>query len=530
MRKAIASIVAILLLVSCSGDDKGTDPTGNNAPVAPSNPQPASGASGVSTATQLAWQCSDPEGDSITYDVAFGISNPPPAVSNDQATSSYNPGQLATSTTYYWKVTATDAKGASTSGPVWSFSTVGNQAPEQPSSPSPYDGFSGQIVYGIGLAWECSDPDGDPLTYDLYVGTTSTPQLVQSNLTNKRYDATSFDWFYRLDYDTDYYWKIVAKDNHGHETPGPVWHLKSVREVQLVGRQSISGTATEVAVSGGWAYVVNFSSQLIVIDVSTPTQPQTVAIRSLPGIVDVDVVGTTLFALRDQVLQIFDVSVPSSPQQIGQVLTDGTTAWHMCRDGNLIFMSTSNSNGSAKYVEIADVSNPAAPVHRSTITRQDWPYLAASNGTLYIADAKSGAIYDVTSPQSPVMLSSGNFTSAGLISTVAADGNRAYVASSGLTVYDVSNPATPVVLGHYQKENPGSLTGRDLEVVGNTAYVASIHFFYKGLWILDVSDPTKPTPLGHYYANGLGADGVAVVGNYMYLAGRDEGLLIVQLL
>jgi hypothetical protein len=64
----------------------------------------------------------------VTYDVSFGTSASPPLVSNDQAATAYNPGTLSAGTTYYWKIVATDNLGASTSGPIWSFTTAGSGA------------------------------------------------------------------------------------------------------------------------------------------------------------------------------------------------------------------------------------------------------------------------------------------------------------------------------------------------------------------------------------------------------------------
>ncbi|MCX6671859.1 MAG: Ig-like domain-containing protein, partial [Euryarchaeota archaeon] len=72
------------------------------------------------------------------------------------------------------------------------------------------------------LSWTCSDPDGDPLTYDVYFGVSSSPPLIASNISATTYDPGT------LSYETLYYWKIVAWDNHGLSTEGPLWHFTTI--------------------------------------------------------------------------------------------------------------------------------------------------------------------------------------------------------------------------------------------------------------------------------------------------------------
>ena len=96
----------------------------NTALNPPTNPSPANHATGVLISPDLSWTGGDPDaGDMVTYDVYFGTSATPPQMSNDQVTTSYDPGTLSDDTEYYWQIVATDNHGASTTGPVWDFST-----------------------------------------------------------------------------------------------------------------------------------------------------------------------------------------------------------------------------------------------------------------------------------------------------------------------------------------------------------------------------------------------------------------------
>ncbi len=97
-------------------------PPPNQAPEAPLNPSPADGAAGIPLTATLSWAASDPDGDPVTYTVAFGTLNPPPVVSTSTLTATFSPGPLVAGTTYYWSIVATDGC-TTTVGPVWSFTT-----------------------------------------------------------------------------------------------------------------------------------------------------------------------------------------------------------------------------------------------------------------------------------------------------------------------------------------------------------------------------------------------------------------------
>ena len=203
----------------------------NSAPVAPSNPVPANEAADVAIDASLSWECSDPDGDDLTYNVYFGTaSDNLTLVSEGQTTTSYTPSELAYETAYYWQVVATDNHSNQTPGEIWSFTTIaeGNQAPNAPHDPTPYDNMDNVATVLLFLVWECDDPDDDTLTYDIYFG------LDENNL--ELIGSVYHDWifpFYKydtLDYQTSYYWQVIAKDDHNHQTASDIWTFTTAAE------------------------------------------------------------------------------------------------------------------------------------------------------------------------------------------------------------------------------------------------------------------------------------------------------------
>jgi hypothetical protein len=101
----------------------------SGAPGTPMPTTPADGATGVSTTPTLTWSAAN----ATSYDVQFGAANPPPVVSTGQTTASYITAALSGGTTYFWRIVARNAAGA-TIGPIWSFTASGSSNP--PPSPS----------------------------------------------------------------------------------------------------------------------------------------------------------------------------------------------------------------------------------------------------------------------------------------------------------------------------------------------------------------------------------------------------------
>ena len=206
-----------------SGWSNGLSVFVNSPPDKPNDPEPEDGATDIDIEADLSWSCSDPDGDNLTYDVYFEANDPTPdeMVSNNQSETTYDPGTLEYNTHYYWKIVARDEHGVSTDGFVWDFTTGSgpNNPPNPPSNPLPEDGAT-DVDINADLSWDCDDPDGDSLTYDIYFDTKSPPvEKVSDDQTETTFNPGT------LMVETTYYWQVVAKDEHSTSTAGLVWQF-----------------------------------------------------------------------------------------------------------------------------------------------------------------------------------------------------------------------------------------------------------------------------------------------------------------
>jgi hypothetical protein len=99
----------------------------NLPPDMPSDPVPAHATPDVDVDFDLSWTCDDPNPpDTVTYDLYFGTTNPPPLAASGLTEAVYDPGTMDLDVTHYWRVVAWDNQDTSTTGPLWSFGTDDN--------------------------------------------------------------------------------------------------------------------------------------------------------------------------------------------------------------------------------------------------------------------------------------------------------------------------------------------------------------------------------------------------------------------
>lgn len=211
MNKKFIAILACIMLLSF------IIPVSGTPPYPPSNPNPSNGATGVEIDVDPSWTGGDPDGDPVTYDVYFGTVSPPPGVTSNQTNNFYSPGLLDVNTKYYWRIGVWDNNSEFTLGPIWNFTTRPNTFPDQASNPGPANNSVDIDIYAD-LNWTGGDPDlYDSIYYNVFFGTSTNPPNIETVYLFNTYDLG------RLQYNTQYYWRIDTWDSYGAETDGPEW-------------------------------------------------------------------------------------------------------------------------------------------------------------------------------------------------------------------------------------------------------------------------------------------------------------------
>lgn len=286
-----------------------------------------------------------------------------------------------------------------------------------------------------------------------------------------------------------------------------------------------------VAVSGSYAFATT-SKGFSVFDVSDPANPiQVNSIRRGWGKVVDLVVRDEYVYFGDSTLSVFDISNPDAPLLRGEAFVGGQPQ-NMAVAGNYAYVL--DFEAGLRVVDITDPAQPSEVGHSVPIESARGLAVQANYAFVGGRESREGRgygflkVFDLTNPTSPREV--GSWEAPGIaLEDVVISGERAFVSvrvdayDYDIWVLNVSNPIAPVPLGSYE----GTQIIWDMALSGACAFM--INFEAEGFMVLDVSNPYALREIGVLDMFGF-PNQLAVEGGIVYIADRDEGLLLLPVI
>ncbi len=142
-----------------------------------------------------------------------------------------------------------------------SYTVHENSPPGEPYNEDPENGLTNVSINLAELDWSCFDPDGDNVDYRVYLeANDSSPDDVIDEPT-----GSSSNLDFELQPSTTYYWQVIAIDDYGLETDGPIWHFtteSSTGSIEVT-VQNIDGQSTPFPGSGGLVDLYNSNNSFV---------------------------------------------------------------------------------------------------------------------------------------------------------------------------------------------------------------------------------------------------------------------------
>jgi hypothetical protein len=336
----------------------------------------------------------------------------------------------------------------------------------------------------------------------------------------------------------------------------------------LRGTYTTPGQARGIAISGTYAYVGDNTNGLVILDITNRISPVHVATcptrhQARQVVVSGDYVYV---ADVDSGMQVIDVSDPATPVLVGSFNTPGST-WGLAVDGNRAYLADWLEG--LQIVDITDPTNPTLTANYDTpggawgmavsgcyayvgdeiaglqvvevLSPVPYPTLAGSDPSIsypcgvevvgeyaYVADYSCLTIIDISDPTDPVYV--GATEPIFYVTDVAVTGDYAYALNNlqgewAYRLIDISDPSDPVVVTSGGPEQACN----GMAISGDRAYVSysrALHYF--DVW--HIADPLAPGSTGECGPFDRRGHGVAVSGNYAYMANGLDGLQVIDVI
>lgn len=278
--------------------------------------------------------------------------------------------------------------------------------------------------------------------------------------------------------------KVQYQGNYAYivQSTNPTFDIVNISNPDapvISGTLNLSGTPTNIAVSGNYAYVssTNNTQELQIVDISNPAAPVLAGTFDNPGsTVDargIQVVGNYVyisFANGTSEFIILDVSVPAIPVPV-KILNLSTGVEELYVNGNYAYLASADNN---QELQIINISNPllASQVASLNLPTSNNGISVAGNGNYVYLSQQAGPVYviDVTNPLTPILRGTYNAISNVNDISVATSLNYLFLGTNENTaemqVVDITNPTSPTLVGTWNSPIDADING--------VAYVSTI--------------------------------------------------------
>ncbi|KAF2955934.1 hypothetical protein [Marinitoga sp. 38H-ov] len=499
--------------------------TENSIPIKPYSPYPSDGETNVPLIIKLSWKSEDVDGDKLYYDVYLGrsIDTMKPIATN--ITENEIDVNLTEDARYYWKVVSKDGHGGVRYGDIWAFQTKSVKELGMPFDPNPTNGAT-DLEINITLEWKY---EGKEALFDVYLGKDPKDMtIIAQDLGYQFYELS-------VDYNSTYYWKVVAKsDNESKESS--IWNFTTkellIEETEMstpvilensITENSITIESTEIVEiptqKNKYVYTTGSGIGMYIIDVTNPKEPKVVNHVYTEGWAVGLFVKDKHAYIADWIngVIVADVNDIKSPKKIAKLKTYGKVYSIFVKDDIAYVLEGSSG------MEIVKINNDYSLEPLSYIE------LKGSSGRIFVEDNYAYipmgydgfVIVDVSDPKIPKLLS--YYDVEGFAYNIFVKNNIAYVASGkdGLTLVNVKNKKSPKFVSNVKIKSEWA----------RVHYENNIVFYAKGqdgFSLIDVSNPAKPILISSIDTKGFCYGGY-IRDNYLYVADGENGLIIYDI-
>jgi hypothetical protein len=258
--------------------------------------------------------------------------------------------------------------------------------------------------------------------------------------------------------------------------------LNSVLFSKLIGSINVNGTEEKIALDNDNAFIALHNAGLSIVDISDKSMP------------------VELVTINDNQGWVVDVVAANS---IGYFLKKGNT-------------------GIEDKLIIMDANQPSAPIAEIEGAVTVRGRIALHNERLYLqSDTGKLAIYDISTPSTPVLISNDNFPIT--VTAMIVSGNYLYATErSLLNIIDISDAENPIIISSLSTNSEYGLN--QMTIVGDLMLAAS----YKHANFIDIKDPTQPKLLNTYTPpNSI--KGISLISDYAVIATQYGGVQILDI-